>query len=132
MQVYTVHMRRHGLDPLKDIVFVREGFSWTVFAFTFLWAAYHRLWLAMIAAFVLVLVMGLGLPALGVSELMTAIIQTAFAAVAGYVANDVRRYFLNRDGFAHMDVVVARDQTSAEQRYFDLNPAMAQLIEADA
>ena len=131
MQVYTVHMRRHGLDPQKDIVFVREGFSWWAFAFTFLWAAYHRLWLAMTAAALLILAMGFGLPALGASQLITTIVQTAFAAVAGYVAGDVRRYFLRRDGFADLDVVVARDQTSAEQRYFDLNPDKAELIEAD-
>jgi hypothetical protein len=131
MKVFTVHMRRQGLDPHKDIVFVREGFSWWAFAFTFMWAAYHRLWLMMVATAIIVLAMGIGMPYLGSNNFLTAVVQTGFAAMVGYVAHDVRRHSLARNGFAELDVVVAKDQTSAEQRFFDQNPDMAHLIEAD-
>ncbi len=132
MQVYTVHMRRQGLDPDKDIVFVREGFSWTAFAFTFLWAAYHRLWLMMVVTLSVLVLSGIALTQLGVSETVSAIVQICISTMIGFVANDARRFSLARGGFAELDVVVARDRTTAEQRYFDLNPGMAQLIEADA
>ena len=44
MNVYTVHLRRHGLDPDRDLLVVKEGFSWPAFFLSFLWALWHRLW----------------------------------------------------------------------------------------
>lgn len=130
MRVYTVHMRRQGLDPDKDIVFVREGFSWPAFIFTFFWAAYHRLWLMSAVTVVLMVALGLGLSQLGLGDPVNGVIQLCFSVLFGFVAHDVRRFYLSRSGFTEQDVVVARDQTSAEQRYFDMNPDMAHLIEA--
>ena len=46
MRLYSVHLRRHGLDPDRDIVLVKEGFSWPALLFSFLWALRHQLWLA--------------------------------------------------------------------------------------
>ena len=46
MNTYTVHLRRHGLDPERDVVLVKEGFSWPAFFLSFLWALWHQLWLA--------------------------------------------------------------------------------------
>ena len=36
MRLYSVHLRRHGLDPDRDIVLVKEGFSWPAFFITVL------------------------------------------------------------------------------------------------
>ena len=33
-------------QPNGQLVSVKQGFSWPAFFFTFLWAIYHRLWLA--------------------------------------------------------------------------------------
>ncbi|MBI4365233.1 MAG: DUF2628 domain-containing protein, partial [Deltaproteobacteria bacterium] len=46
MRLYSVHLRRHGLDPDRDLVLVKEGFSWPAFLLSFLWALWQRLWLA--------------------------------------------------------------------------------------
>ncbi|MBI2584926.1 MAG: DUF2628 domain-containing protein, partial [Rhodospirillales bacterium] len=36
MRLYSVHLRRHGLDPDRDLVLVKEGFSWPAFLLSFL------------------------------------------------------------------------------------------------
>ena len=40
MRVYSVHIRRHGLDYDRDIAVVKEGFSWPALCFGALWALY--------------------------------------------------------------------------------------------
>ena len=55
MRVYTVHLRRHGLMPERDLVLVREGFSWWAFLFTSLWALWHRMWWEALGLFAIVL-----------------------------------------------------------------------------
>ena len=54
MRLYSVHLRRHGLDPDRDSVLGKEGFSWPALLFSFLWALRHRLWLAAVAIFLAV------------------------------------------------------------------------------
>ena len=44
MKVYTVHLRRHGLDLERDIVLVCEGFSWPAFILSLVWALWNRMW----------------------------------------------------------------------------------------
>ena len=46
MRIFTVHLRRHGLDPDHDLIVVKEGFSWPAFFLTGFWALCQRLWLA--------------------------------------------------------------------------------------
>src|SRR5262249_12705749 len=49
MRIYTVFLRK-AADPLftpdLDAVFVREGFNWAAFFFTWIWALVNRLWIA--------------------------------------------------------------------------------------
>ena len=126
MHVFTVHMRRHGLDPDRDFALVKEGFSWTAFLFTAVWALYHRLWLAaavVLGVFVLLDALG---PKVGVAPPVLAVMQIGVSVLFGYVANDLRRRVLRKSGFAEADVVVAKNLTGAEQRYFDRNPIQAE------
>ena len=128
MNVYTVHMRRHGLDQDSDIVLVKEGFSWPAFLFTVLWALYNRLWV--VAAIVLLAFVSLELVAryLGISEAVLMVAEVGLSVLVGFLAHDCRRESLTRAGFENLDVVIADNQTSAEQRYFDRNPAMADVL----
>ncbi len=119
MRHYTVHLRRHGLDPDRDLVLVKEGFSWPAFLFSMLWALWHRLWLS---AFVF-LALGAGLDstlsALGAGDAARAVLTLAYMVLIGYSANDLRRRGLARRGYRPLGLVTGTSRDAAEQRLFD-------------
>lgn len=125
MRVYTVH-----IDPLSvasdgNAVLVPEGFSWPAALLTVLWALYQGLWdwaLVLIAGAVVV---G-GFAALsGLDETGQAALQLGYMAIAGYGANDWRRWSLVRRGHRLTDVVSGANLAAAEQRYLDRAPVLA-------
>ena len=59
LKVYTVHLRQPARDAERDLVIVREGFSWGAFLVSVLWALWNRLWLVAIVLMALELVLPL-------------------------------------------------------------------------
>ena len=125
MRHYTVHLRRHGLDPDRDLVLVKEGFAWPAFFFSMLWALWLRLWL--VAGFffliqaALTLVLAVWMP----NPVSAAAVSVGLALILGYAANDLRRWTLGRQGFVETAVVAADDRDGAERRFLDDEPALA-------
>jgi hypothetical protein len=119
MRLYTVHIRPTSRDPDRDVILVREGFSWGALLFTVLWALWRRLWLA---AF-LILLGGLVLDAIAalaaLDPLSEAALSLAYALYIGFAGNDWRRRALARRGYEEQAVVGAADLGDAERRYFD-------------
>ena len=125
MRHYTVHLRRHGLDPDRDLVLVKEGFSWPAFFFSVLWALWHRLWLVAGIFFLVQLAMSLIL-AVWVPDPVAAItMSVGTALILAYAANDLWRWALERLGFVETAVVAADDRDGAERRFLDGEPALA-------
>lgn len=125
MKIYTVHCRRHGLNPDRDIVLVREGFSWAACVFSALWALWHRLWLIAAALFGVTLVMN-AITHLFVADDATAMVLGAGVAIlTGLFANDLRRWALERQGFADMGPVTGTSEDQAYARFLDQNPDLA-------
>ncbi len=103
MRVFTSHLR-----PGETPKLLREGFSWGAFLFGFLYLAVHRAWIAAaLNLAVLVLVgwlshlAGTGAPLLGL------------AVLQGMFGHDLRRWGLDRRGFAVGPVVAATDHDAA-------------------
>ena len=125
MRHYTVHLRRHGLDPDSDLVLVKEGFSWPAFLFSVLWALSQRLWLVAGLFFLVQVAMSLVL-ALWTPDLVSAAaVSTGAALILAYAANDLRRWTLSRRGFVETGVVAADGRDGAERRFLDGEPALA-------
>ncbi len=117
MRVYSVHIRRHGLDLDGDIAVVKEGYSWPGFVFAPLWALWHRHWLV---AAVLVAVPALigGLSTLiGANPPAQTALSLGWSVFVGMMANDVRRYFLERAGFVEAGVAAGRHPDDALLAY---------------
>ncbi len=129
MKIYTAHVRRHGLDPARDLVLVPEGFSFWAFLFTALWAFYHRLWLAGLIVVALHGLVAWGLIHFGGNPATGLIADLAIAAAAGLFGNDVRRGKLARQGFVEEDVVAGVNLRDAERRFLDDHPALARAME---
>lgn len=118
MRVYTVHLRQTGgderPDPLRDLMLVKEGFSWPAFLFTALWALSRGLWLT---ALVLIIVQG-GLAwaaeELGLDPALRLVLSVTIAVVVGSWGNDLRRRRLARRGFELVDVAAGPNTEGAE------------------
>lgn len=115
-RAYTVHARPGARD--RDLVLVKDGFSWGAFFFSILWALWHRLWLfALVIAAVSV---GLGSldEIIHFDPVTEVVLGLAFALLIGFEANDARRRALARRGFDNAGLVFARGLGDAERRFF--------------
>jgi len=128
MRIYTVHLRR-AADPLftPDLgaAFVREGFNWAAFLFTWLWALVCGLWIVAAILFAADLVLALALDWIGLDSSSFAWMTLAWHAIVGFAAEDLRRWTLRLRGYALAEIVSGRDLSDAERRFFEQHPAMA-------
>ena len=118
MRFYTVHLRRHGLDPDRDLVLVNEGFCWPAFLFSVVWALWHRLWLVTLITVFALVVLAFAVAVAGPAA-------AGLALIIGVVANDLRRWTLKRRGFVETGVVAGRDRDAAERRFLEGDPGLA-------
>lgn len=125
MKIYTVHVRRHGLDPDRDLELVPEGFSGWAFIFSALWLLYHRLWLAAVIVIAVYVAIGGVVFWFGANEPAVLIADIVVAIVLGMVGNDIRRAKLEHAGFVEEGIATGRNRDEAEQRYLDDNPGLA-------
>ena len=130
MRVFTVHLRRHGLDPDRDVRLVKEGFNWPAFLFSFLWALWHRMWWTALGLFVIITGAGLTVEVLLPDPMAGTAVMLALYAVVGFVANDLRRRHLAAQGFAENGPVCGRDRDDALYRFLDADPALARDLAA--
>lgn len=124
MRVYTVHVPPYSSRDREPIL-IKEGFSWLAFLFGFLWALYHRLWLAAAGIAIAYVVAGALMDAIGLDGLTQAIVTLAIAFVIGAHGNDWWRRKLARMGARDEGVVAARTIDEALRRYLDAEPARA-------
>ena len=125
MKVYTIHLRRHGLDPDRDLLVVEEGFSWPAFLLSFLWALWHRLWAPAALIFLAGTAIGLTGLKLHLDSLSQSALSLGLAVIVGYLGNDLRRRRLDRLGYAPGVVSSGDDADAALLRYLDSEPALA-------
>ena len=119
LKLYTIHTRPGGDATLERPLFLREGFNWFAFLFTFLWAFYHRLWrfggAILLANLSLVLFSRTGL----LGEATLPVVQFGLQIIVGFMANDALRARLRREGYLFQDIAGGDSLLAAEQRYFD-------------
>lgn len=128
MRVYTVHLRRHGLDAERDLVLVKEGFAWPAFFAGALWALWHRLWLfALLLAVAAGAINGIAYLS-GADSFAGGVLSFALAVGAGWIGNDARRRTLEKQGFAFVGVVTAKNDDDAVRRFLDNEPIVARQI----
>ncbi|MEX2450854.1 MAG: DUF2628 domain-containing protein [Rhodospirillales bacterium] len=126
MRLYTIHIlgfeHKARRDPDRNLVLVKEGFSWPAFLFSGLWALWNRMWLwgaVLIAANIAV---GFGLKALGGDPTVHGLITFGVALIIGFIGNDLRRRSLSYKGYREFGVVAGGDMIEAERRFFDHCP----------
>ena len=126
MRIFTVHMKRAGngkkSDPDRDLILIKEGFSWPAFFFSGLWALWHRMWLWAVIIIAANVALSFTLSRFGIDTISQSIISFGFATIIGMIANDLRRRSLSYKEYREFGVVAADDVSAAEGRFFDHNP----------
>ena len=117
MRTYSVHIRRHGLDFDRDVVVVKEGFSWPACLFNIFWALWHRHWLAAIALFMIPLGIAIITNVIGLAPVGQTALSMGWSVIVGMLANDVRRYYLVRDGFVEDGITAGKSPDDALYDY---------------
>ena len=125
MKLYTVHLRRGGLDPDRDIAVIKEGFSWPACILSLIWALWHRLWWVAAGLIALSLTIEGALWALGIDETLGFVIGVSVAVLTGLLANDLHRWTLERDGFIERGMVSGDNAEEALIRFLDQSPDVA-------
>jgi len=122
MTVYSIHVRDTGLKP--DLALVKDGFSWPAAIFGFFWALVLGAWDVALVLLALQIVAGLALPMLIGDAAALSAAQLGVSVLIGLIANELRRWSLERRGMHEEAIVTAHDKEEAERRYLDANPYM--------
>jgi hypothetical protein len=123
MKVYAVFEPRMRGDDLmrhaERFTFVRDGFSFPAFIFGPLWMLRHRLWLALVAYIVLIVLLGVAVYYRALPVGAEAAVAFILAVLIGLEAATLRRRKLLWWRWRDAGIVVADDVVAAEQRFFD-------------
>jgi hypothetical protein len=118
MSIYTVLSPRKpdsAPDPTA-FVFVKDGFCWPALFIPGVWMIFRRLWLVLALYLAAAILFGL------FAGMVEGIAPFALYLLARFLvaleANGLRRWTLERRGFALIDVVEARNAREAEIRFF--------------
>jgi len=125
MKIFTIHLRRDGLDPDRDIAVIKEGFSWPAFFFGIFWAFWNRLWLAgalLLTATVAVQMVSQSMIAGGFGQ---SAVTIGLAVVVGLIGNDIRRWALDRADFRFAGIASGPNADEALRRYIEGDRAAA-------
>ena len=119
MRIYAAYIDPASLAEDRAVTLVKDGMCWPALLFSFLWAAWHRLWwtaLALLAA------MAAALAALAASGAQPATGLACAAALSVYIggaANDWRCRGLERRGRRLVAVVAGRNGEDAARRFLE-------------
>ncbi|MBT3306894.1 MAG: DUF2628 domain-containing protein [Alphaproteobacteria bacterium] len=125
MKLYAVHLRRHGLDPDRDVVLVKEGFSWPAFFLSFVWALWHRMWAVAIGFLAAQGAVFLAVFWLHPDPATQTVLVLGLAVLLGWIANDLRQQNLINQGFALTAVASGNNTEAAYHRFLDSEPTLA-------
>ncbi|MDX2074146.1 MAG: DUF2628 domain-containing protein [Alphaproteobacteria bacterium] len=119
LKLYTVHTKPGSDHSLTKPVFLREGFNWPAFLFTFLWALYERLWLLALVILAANFAIAAGLRTGLIDQMSGTIILLALQVIVGFSGNDALRKRMRKQGYIFQDIASGDSLLRAEQRYFD-------------
>lgn len=125
---YTVHLLNDASDG--GLVLVEEGFSWLGFFLSVPWALFHRMWeVAGAYAFLQVLIIIVfNVTTMAATSQGVAMFATALAF--GFLADDLRRNALTRQGYQFKEVILEQNIDKATQRFLDSRPELSKRMAA--
>ncbi len=101
-----------------ELVFVKDGFSFWAAGLSVFWMIYHQLWW-LLAGFITGFIILSGFAGLlGVSPDANGLLFSGYCLGFGFIANELRRLFLEREGYQLVGAVAGYSQLECERRFF--------------
>lgn len=120
MQIWTVYLPPDAHDAVgaaENMVLIKEGFCWPALIFGPFWAIWHRFWLVLLA--LVVVIVSIEAVGLFAGDTASAMLSTLAWIGFAFVANDARRWTLERRGWRFARVVAGGRQADAERNYLE-------------
>ncbi len=125
MRLYTVHLGPATAEG-RDVVLIKEGFSWPAFLFTLAWALVKGRWRTALVIFALQLGLSGVTFALGLAPAAETVLTLMLLFLIGAFANDLQRFELARRRYAEVGVVAGPGLDAAALRAFERMPQLSQ------
>jgi hypothetical protein len=127
MTIYTVLEAPDGKPD--SVAFVPEGFAWGALILTFLWAAWHRMWVIAAILFLALAALSAATNLKLIDAATGSLIQLCVALLFGFEARQLKAAALERSGFRRAGLIQASSLDAAELAYFakwaSVSPAAA-------
>lgn len=122
MIVYTAHEPVPSAfspeERAEQVVFVREGFTWLGFLFPLPWLLFNRLWLPTLMALGFMALLALTAKEFSLPQASVGLLGLLLNFIVGFEGNNLKRWKLERRGYAFLATVVGRDFDEVESRFF--------------
>ncbi|MBM3579712.1 MAG: DUF2628 domain-containing protein [Alphaproteobacteria bacterium] len=118
MQPYSALVRTNPADQSAEVVFLKDGFSWSAFFFSGLWFLYHRMWkefLALAAANIIIIIILAHIS----SDFDLACLEIAFIFLVALNANYWRAEHLKKEGYEFVGMSMGNSDAEASLRFYD-------------
>jgi len=123
MLTYTVHEPPNPpadrIDRAERLVFVKDGFSWRAALFAPLWLLAHRLWWPLLGYVALSALFELVRQSAMLDPGWTTLAAAALHLLIGLEGDTLRRWTLDRRGWAALGSVTGKTVDECERRFFD-------------
>lgn len=123
MQSYTVHEAPHPaadrIDRAENLVFIKDGFSWSAMLFTPVWLLLQRLWLVFLGYVVFMVALQAMAGGLGVDGRWMSLAGLGISILFGFEASTLRRWLLGRRGWQMVGTASGRSLEECERRFFE-------------
>lgn len=111
MNIYSVYF--DSSKKKNNLLFIRQGFSFTAGIFNFFWAMYHKMWFIVF----LMVIISAAISNSATSYIVYSV-KVAIVFIFCFFASELREYYAKKRGFALSDIVVANSEEDAELKYY--------------
>jgi len=118
-KLYTVLIKKKAPEPLKEVIFIKNGFNIYAFFFFSFWALFNKLWLLFAALFSLEIAANIFPQYLFFDKTYFELLAVTLHFWLGFEANDIKISNLEQNGYIIFDVVSGIDELDAERRFYD-------------
>ena len=120
---YTVHeppqIAATRDERAESLVFVKDGFAWGALVFGPFYFLFRGEWLGLTVYLFAALLLRLGFSTAGAEEYWTSLAAILLNIVAGFEANEIKRWSLSLRGWREIGAVSGRSYAESERRFLE-------------